>query len=263
MTGFPSTREYRRLEFRHAPWRVALWMAAGGIGGVLLTHSILPRLPHLAISFLQQGFRLQDMPAVLLFNDIVAVYFAAFFMGISALLQAVVALREERHLELLLAKPVRATEILAARTYPVFAATLLVGIAVSIGCVVAMAPYAANTGVTSTGAFSAGVVLTALVLVQLAALNVVFVRLHDRFHALLIACFVWLLPLMPAAAFLYRPDLFEGHDRVASYVVLASLIWNDAHLHWLGLASLGFAAIACVSLVRVAGVLLNNTGIDR
>jgi ABC-type Na+ efflux pump permease subunit len=262
MTGFPGTREYRRIEFRLGPWRVALWMIAGGIGGIVLTHSLLPRLPQLAISFLQQGFHLQDMPAVLLFNDIVTVYFAAFFTGISALLQVTVALREERQLELLPAKPVRASEILAARTCPVFAATLLAGVAVSIGCVIAIAPYATNAGVTSVGAFSAGVVLTALVLVQLAALNVVFVRLHDRFHALLIACFVWLLPLMPTATFLYRPDLFEGHDRLTSYVVLASLIWNDAHLFWFGPASLVFAAIACILLVHAGGALLKSTGVD-
>ena len=188
-----------------------------GIGEIVLMHTLVPRLPKQAMTFLQQGFHLNHIAAVLFCNDIFAVYFAAFFAGLAGLLRVLIAFRQERQ---------------AARSYAVLGSAFLTGMIVATGCVIATTPVDGN--VTSAGALGAAAAITAMVLTQLSILNILFVRIRNTVHALLIACFVWLVPMMPSAAFLYRPDLFEGHDRLMAGFVIVTFISNDKDWVWLG-----------------------------
>jgi hypothetical protein len=260
MAGVSSLRDYFLLEARHTPRRAPVLMTLAGASAIALCHLIFPRLPQKALAFMERGFLLRDMPAVLLFNDITAVYFAAFFVGLTGMLEVVVTPREEHRLELLLAKPVRPGAFLAARTWPVLATTLAVGVVVSAASAIAIGMEAASgASVSMMGGFGSGLSLTGLVLVQLSALGVGLVRMRDGFHALLVACGVWLLPMIPTATFLYRPDAFEGHEGLTSSIVLATLIWNDATLAWLGPVLLLAAIPICALLVRAGGALLERT----
>jgi hypothetical protein len=76
--------------------------------------------------------------------------------------------------------------------------------------------------------------MTAIVLVQLTALSIVFVRLVESMNAVLLALLVALVPMLPSAVFLYRPDLFAGRPELAAVTVLANLVWYDATMAWLG-----------------------------
>ena len=62
------------------------------------------------------------------------------------------------------------------------------------------------------GALGGGLFLVALAVALLSALLPLLVRMRDGFHALLVASAVWVAPLMPTAAFMYRPDAFEAHE---------------------------------------------------
>ncbi|WP_437673395.1 hypothetical protein [Sorangium sp. So ce131] len=255
-----SLRDYRLLEARHAPRRAPLVATAAGVAIIAGTHLLVPRMPRPALAILERGFRLDDMGAVLLANDHLAVSFIAFFVGVSGVLGAVVGPREERQLGLLLSKPVPAAAFLAARVWPVFAAAVLAGVVLSLACGLAVAPHAGGgASVTVAGAVGAGLALTAIALVQLALLTPIFVRVADAFHALLIAFVVWFVPLLPTAVFLYRPDLFEGRETLASLTVMTSLIWNDRTLAWLGPLALLAALALAVPSVRLAGALLERT----
>jgi hypothetical protein len=265
MATATSLRSYFMLEARHAPLRAPVIAAIAGAAIVAFTHALLPLLPAVAIDLMKRGFLLEDMAGVFLINDFMAVYFAAFFVGASGLLPVVVTAREEHRLELLLAKPIRASDFLAARTYPVIGAALAVGAFTSAACAVAIAPLAgssvsaAGSSVSAAGALGGGLFLTAIVVVQLGALSAVFVRMRDSFHALLVACAAWFLLMMPTATLLYRPDVFEGREALTRWTVMASLIWNDAAVAWLGPIALAVAVLISLALVRAAGALLERT----
>src|SRR5690606_37029364 len=160
-------------------------------------------------------------------------------------------------LELLLAKPVRTGDLVAARCLPALLSTLFVGVVTSLAVAVAVAVQpGVGASVTPAGALGCGVLLTALALVLVAALQLAFVRMRDPFLALLVAALVWFVTVMPAAVLLYRPDIFVGRDLLADLTVLASPVWHEATSTWLG----PLAVVAPVPLawlrVRAAGALL-------
>jgi hypothetical protein len=119
MNATGPLRDYFLLEARHAPRRPATAMTIGAALVVLGTHALLSRLPADAIGFMEQAFRIEGTAAVFLMNDLLAVYFATYFVGLMGLLAATVTAREEDRLEILLAKPIRARVLLAARAWPV------------------------------------------------------------------------------------------------------------------------------------------------
>src|SRR5690606_3271203 len=113
-------------EWRHTSWRAPVIMALVGAGCVVFNHLVLPVFPERVIAFMRVGFLLEDMAGVLVFNDLMGVYMPTFFVGLSGSLGVVLSAREEHRLELLLAKPVRASDFIAARTLPVLAWTAAV-----------------------------------------------------------------------------------------------------------------------------------------
>jgi ABC-type Na+ efflux pump permease subunit len=254
-----ALNSYYRLEAAHAPWRLAGVGVAVGVVVVAACQWLFPRMPAPAIDLMKTGFRLDDMAAVVLFNDYAAVYFVAEFVGLVGLLGVVAVPREERRLELLLAKPVPASALLAARTWPVLGMTAAVGLGISLAC--AASAWSMGGSVEPAGALGSGLLMTALVVLELAALGVVFVRSTDTMQAVLIALLVALAPLMPTATFLYRPDLFVGRDGLASALVTASTVWHGGTLAWLGPLALVVALAAGWLLIGVAGRRLARAGV--
>ncbi|WP_437317656.1 hypothetical protein [Sorangium sp. So ce385] len=254
-----SLRGYFALEARRAPRRTSLAAAVAGALVVLGSHALLVRMPAQIVRFFEQAFRIEGMAAVLLLNDLLAVYFVAYFVALSGLLDATVAAREERRLEILLAKPIRARVLLAARTAPSLLAGAGAGAAVAACAALAVAPHiAANDRVSAAGALGAGLALVALAIALLSALLPLFARMRDGFHALLVASAVWIAPLLPTAAFMYRPDAFEAREGLRDAVVLASLLWNDAASAWLGPVALALAVPLAALAIAAAGVLLER-----
>ncbi|WP_437814080.1 hypothetical protein [Sorangium sp. So ce1078] len=255
-----SLRGYFALEARRAPRRTSLAAAIAGALVVLGSHALLVRMPSQIVRFFEQAFRVEGMAAVLLLNDLLAVYFVAYFVALAGLLGATVTAREEHRLEILLAKPIRARVLLAARTAPSLLAGAGAGAAVAACAALAVAPYIeAGDMISVAGALGGGLFLVALALALLSALLPLLVRMRDSFHALLVASVAWLAPLMPTAAFMYRPDAFEAREGARSAVVLASLLWNDASAAWLGPAALAIAVPLAILSITAAGVLLERT----
>jgi hypothetical protein len=256
-----SLTDYRRAEARHAPYRLALYAGLAGVVMIAGCQLLLPRMPAQVIDFLRVAFHLTDLGGVVLFNDYAAVYFCTFFVGMFGLLGVVVGPREEHALELLLSKPLPAADFLAARTWPVLAMTTLVGVALAVACAAATLPYlGASSSVSPAGALGAGLAMTAVVLVQLTALSVVYVRVAESMNAVLVALLLALVPMMPTAVFLYRPDLFAGRPGLTAATVLANLVWYEGTLVWLGPALLLAALLCAIVGVRTGGLLLARAG---
>lgn len=251
---------YTRLEARHAVGRTPLVGLVVGVALLALTQVLTPLLPAAAIDFLERAFHIQGLGAVILLNDYLALSTVLFFVGVSQLQRVTIAPREERHLDLLLSKPVSPRRLLAARAGPVLASTLGLGLALSAGCALAVAPYVGSGDGTVLGALSAGLVVSAATVVQLALVNLVFLVLADGFQALLVAFVAWVLPLMPTSVFLYRPDLFEGRAALTqALVVPANLIWNDAAGPALAIGAVLAAIAAGAAAVVAGGGLLART----
>ena len=251
-----STLRLARLEWRHGSSKSAIGMTLAGILGVALTHLVIPAMPEHAIELLRVGFLLDDLRSVLLINDLFAVYFTTFFLGISGALGVVLLARQEHRLELLLVKPIRTDEFITARAIPVLLRTLVTGVLVSL----AMGPFIALTtpegSVSALEAIGAGVSLTAIALVLVAAFLPLFVKLRDPFDAILIASGIWLLTVVPLIVLLYQPQTFEGHSALRESLVLATLIWNAPTFAWLGWLMLALAIPLSLVLARISGVLL-------
>lgn len=255
-----SLRDYVLLEWRHASRRITWVVAIFGIFTVVITHLVFPLFPDRAILFMKQGFRLEDMAGVLLLNDLMGIYFPTYFLGLALSMDIVLAAREEHRLEILLAKPLRPSQFLLARALPVMASVLFVGISTSAACAVGIALHAdKGASVGAAGAFGGGLALTSLAVVLVAALQIPFVRMRDPFQGLLIASFLFLLTSMPAAVLLYRPDVFEGHERILNTFVMTTLVWHDKTMTWLGPVLLLVSFPTSVLLVRLAGVVLERS----
>lgn len=259
----PSLRAYFLAEARAASWRAAAATAGGGVVAVLGTHLVLPLLPARAIRFLEQAFLIRGMASVLVINDLLAVYFVAYFVGLIGLIEATVAAREGRRLEILLAKPVAARTLLGARVGPVLALSAAAGGAVAGTTAAAVGPWVAPGDMVSvTGALGGCLCLVSLALALLSALLPLLVRMRESFHALLVASVAWLVTVMPAAALIYRPDLFASRRALRDAVVFITLVWHDATAAWLGPASLVLATAVCAAMIVVAGRLLERADVS-
>lgn len=253
-----SLAQLVRLEWRQGSSQSAIGMTLVGLGALAASHLILSLVPARVITFMQLGFVLEDFGSVLLLNDLLAVYLLTFLVGITGALSVVIVAREEHGLELLLAKPISAVDLVTARSVPVLVRMLVTGVGISLGCglVTALHPGVEHDAVSAGGALGGGLALTALALVLVALLMISFARLREPFHALLLASFVWLLTTMPAAVLLYRPDAFEGKPALRETIVMATLVWNEATLAWLGWVLFLAAVPLALVLVRISGYVL-------
>jgi hypothetical protein len=243
-----------QLEWHHTSNRPALWLALGGAAGIVASHVILSFVPAQLIEFMRRGFELQDLAGVLLLNDLAAIYFPTFFLGLAGALGVVLMARDEHQLEILLVKPVRAADFVTARALPVLGRTLAVGLSTSLVCGLVMSWHPnAGGSVSALGAIGAGAAMTAVSLVLVGVLMVWFVRIREPFHALLVASFLWLMTTMPTAVLLYRPDLYQGRDTLRRVIVLSSLVWHEATLAWVGWVMLAAAVPVTLGLVRLSG----------
>lgn len=128
---------------------------------------------------------------------------------------------------------------------------MAIGVAISFASALAVAVHPHVGGsVGPAGAFGGGLVLTALALVLLAALQVLFVRLRDPFQGILVACIAWFATVIPSAVLLYRPDAFAGRDALMDVVVAPRLIWHDKAVAWLGPLVLAAVLPAAALLAR-------------
>lgn len=253
---------YVRSEAAAAPRRAAIGIAIAAAGGLALSHAVIPHFPETAIGLLKQGFRLRTLGGVMLFNDVVAIYFAAFYVGLAGLVEGLVVAREQHRLELLLAKPVTPMGFLAARTGTTLLTSVLVGVVVTLAMLVALAGhFGEGAEITPLGALGAGLFVTALALVQLAALESLMVRMRESFFALLAGSGVWLATVMPTAVLLYRPDLLDPRPWLADAITVSSLVWHGAQLSWWGPCALAVAVPCAVACVWAAGRLLARTDV--
>jgi hypothetical protein len=238
------------LELKRMPWRVV--GVAAGLGALLLgvSHLLLPAVPRQALEVLEVGFTLHGLRAVLVLNDLLAVYTVVFFLGVALLHDAVVSPAETHELGIWLSKPVTRAQLLRLRATPPLAAAAAVGVLMSALTALSAAAFAPDGGSTPLGALLGGVVLTAGTVALLTATLSLQVVANDGFQAVLGAVLVWMLPLLPGSVLLYRPDVLP--PGAEAWILPANLVRADAGLA-AGPAVLAAVALAWVGM-RVAAI---------
>lgn len=213
----------------------------------------LPAWPESVYRFFDRVLNLHGWPEVIFGNNLIAIFFMAFWFGLFDLLRVYILPLEGDYLDLLLSKPVRRRSYMLARLLPSFA--VLTGFA-AIGAAV---HYAAMLAVGQAYDLAAylGVVGAVLgfVLLMLAVANLALLQLRDSFSALLVGFAVFMACFVPSLVYLYRPDVYAAAPWLADLLVFpVNLIWHPGiAAAWGGWIGLGFAAIALL-LVWLAGL---------
>jgi hypothetical protein len=128
---------------------------------------------------------------------------------------------------------------------PVLLASMGVGAVMSLLTGLAVRPYTGEGSTVSVaGAIGSGLIFTALAVLLLCVLVLPLLLVRDSFQGLLIAFVLWMLPLIPTVVLLYRPDLYEGRERLRDLLVLGpNLLWFDASVPRLTATALAVAFV--------------------
>jgi hypothetical protein len=237
--------DYAKREARAAFHLHHLVVLAVALISLVVTSFLLPSMPESIYRFFKKVFVVDNWTEVILFNDLMTLFSALFWVGVIDLLRVYVLPKEEGYLELLLSKPLGRTDYLLAKVLPAFGVVAGLGVVLLLFMPLKIALINGTTDLHLVSVVCAGMVITTLVLTLLALLNLVFLFAHETYYAVLLAFAVYALVIMPIALFMYRPDLFQDRS------VLQNLLLFPSNLLWM---SDGLPSIA--PLLVLAGATL-------
>lgn len=223
--------------------RLLLWQSRSLLGvrhllvlvGLCLLGSMafwLPTFPAAVARLFDRAFHLADWSEVVLANDLTALFFFVYWIGVFDALTVVVVPREVRTLELVLSKPIRRSSYVLAKLLPILGAALAIG--ALAGGAHAAGLAAAGLGYPIRPLVGATCVVVGLAVLLVALVHLLIIPSRDSYTALLVAFVPMLLVLFPAMIYLYRPDVFAGSPALKELVVFPmNLIWHkDAMARW-------------------------------
>jgi hypothetical protein len=244
----PIPWTYVRAELSREPL-AAMGLGAGLFGAVSILGTVwaVPRLPEGVLTVLSLSLAVEGLPALVLVNTLLAVWFVAYFVGAVVVLRAIPAPRAEGGLDILLVKPVPPAVFVWSRVLPALGLCAAVGLALSVTQLLGMWGLL-GADLSAAGVLGVGLTTVAISIAQLGALTALTARTTELAGALGVAIAVFMAPLTPTSVFIYRPDLFpaEGIHRTL-FVAPTNLIVHSDVLAWawpLGMIlSLGLAAM--------------------
>lgn len=247
----PIPWTYVRAELSREPL-AAMGLGAGLFGAVSILGTVwaVPRLPEGVLTVLSLSLAVEGLPALVLVNTLLAVWFVAYFVGAVVVLRAIPAPRAEGGLDILLVKPVPPAVFVWSRVLPALGLCAAVGLALSVTQLLGMWGLL-GADLSAAGVLGVGLTTVAVSIAQLGALTALTARTTELAGALGVAIAVFMAPLTPTSVFIYRPDLFpaEGIHRTL-FVAPTNLIVHSDVLAWawpmgmilsLGLAAMGLS----------------------
>jgi ABC-type transport system involved in multi-copper enzyme maturation permease subunit len=223
--------EYSKQEARTAFRQRHIAVLLGCMAGSVATSYLLPSMPEAVYRFFKKIFAMNNWTEIILINDFTGVFFALFWLGVVDLLRVYVMPSEEGYLGLLLAKPITRSQFLLAKTLPVFAVIGGIGVALSLFLPLKIALINGSADLRFAGVVCAGIVTAALAIALLALLNLVFLFAGETYYAVIFAFIIFTLAVLPAALFMYRPDVFQARPGMRNlFVFPGNLLWFSASL---------------------------------
>ena len=218
--------------------------------GVILTFW-LPAFPESVFRFFSRVLDLPSWPQIIIANFLAGLLFFIFWIGVADVIAIFVIPREQRYLDMLLAKPLKRREYILARLLPIMCVLLFIGVMASTVQWVAMSVSRFSYPADAYAGAAAVTIAWAVFLVVTA--NLLIMRSRDTFIALMLAFIPSIISIFPGMFYIYRPDIYSAAAR--NFLVFpVNLIWfADVAVTW--------GWLIAVALVAVALLLASGAGL--
>jgi ABC-2 type transport system permease protein len=244
-TTFLLSESLKTFRLRHVLSLICLTLM-----GVILTFW-LPAFPESVFRFFSRVLDLPSWPQIIVANFLAGLLFFIFWIGVADVLAILVTPREQRYLDILLAKPLKRREYMLARLLPIMCVLLFIGVIASIVQWVSMSVSRFSYPPDAYAGAAAVTIAWAVFLVTTA--NLLIMRSRDTFTALMLAFILSMLSIFPGMFYIYRPDIYSAAAR--NFLVFpVNLIWfADVAVSW--------GWLIAVALVAVALLLASGAGL--
>lgn len=217
------TKMEARMSFRAYHMYGLILLLLIGLASSLL----LPMMPQTVYDLLTKGFQMKNWTQVIVFNDFISVFAIAFWIGIFDLFRIYILPTEERYLDIFLSKPLPRSQYLLARLLPTFGYLLGILLLCSLFYATKIALINGTTHFNALGFFLGMLVTAALTLFLLAVANYIFLFFKEMYHAIIVAFGIWLVPILPTAIMVYRPDQLVAKPQLKWFLYPANLLWFE------------------------------------
>jgi hypothetical protein len=219
--------------------------AAPLIAAAVLLAFWLPLFPETIYRFFVRVMLLPGWTEIVLANALSGLFFVVYWIGVFDSLAICVVPREERYLDLLLAKPLQRGAYLLARLLPALLMMAVLGAGGAAATWLAMAAAGWDYDAWTFAGSNAATIAWAVMLVAL--VNVLILATRDSYTALLIAFVPAFVSIFPGFILVYRPDLYADRPLLRDIAVFPmNLVWYP------GIARASGIAIAAALLVLAA-----------
>jgi ABC-2 type transport system permease protein len=189
--------------------------------GVILTFW-LPSFPESVFRFFSRVLELPSWPQIIIANFLAGLSFFIFWIGVADVLAIFVIPREQRYLDMLLAKPLKRRSYMLARLLPIMGVLLFIGVMASIVQWASMSVSPFSYPADAYAGAAAVTIAWAVFLVVTA--HLLMMRSRDTFIALMLAFIPSMISMFPAMFYIYRPDIYSAAAR--DFLVFpVNLIW--------------------------------------
>jgi ABC-type transport system involved in multi-copper enzyme maturation permease subunit len=219
--------------------------------GVILTFW-LPSFPESVFRFFSRVLDLPSWPQIIIANFLAGLLFFIFWVGVADVLAIFVIPREQRYLDMLLAKPLKRREYMLARLLPIMCVLLFIG---GIASVVQWASMSVSPFSYPPDAYAGAAAVTiAWAVFLVVTANLLMMRSRDTFIALMLAFIPSMISIFPGMLYIYRPDIYSA--TVRNFLVFpVNLIWfADVAVAWGWIITVALLVVALL-LAFAAGLI--------
>ena len=219
--------------------------------GVILTFW-LPAFPESVFRFFSRVLDLPSWPQIIIANFLAGLLFFLFWIGVADVIAIFVIPREQRYLDILLAKPLKRREYMLARLLPIMCVLLFIGVMASIVQWASMSVSPFSYPPDAYAGAAAVTIAWAVFLVVTA--NLLIMRSRDTFIALMLAFIPSVISIFPGMFYIYRPDIYSTAAR--NFLVFpVNLIWfADVAATWGWIITVALLVVALL-LAFAAGLI--------
>lgn len=215
-----------RQELSRQPKRWQLVLLVCNLFVACFVSWLTPRLSAPVLEFLHRVFEVDNLTDFVLLNDYLNVYMLFYWLVFFELLAILVIPSEEGYLSLFLSKPLTRRQYLLTRLLPVLGLALLLDFVLVLGSAGAILLLNGATDFYWSRYLAGMTLCLGLSLLMVLLVQALLLWLRDTYNAIIAGFAGLLVPILPSALLMYRPDLFEANPALRWWIVFpVNLIW--------------------------------------
>ena len=242
---FVLSESLKAFRLRHVLSLIGLTL----MGGILTFW--LPAFPESVFRFFSRVLDLPSWPQIIIANFLAGLLFFIFWIGVADGIAIFVIPREQRYLDMLLAKPLKRREYMLGRLLPIVCVLLFIGGMASIAqwVFISLSPFSYPADAYA-GAAAVTIAWTVFLVVTA---NLLIMRSRDTFMALMLAFIPSMISIFPGMFYIYRPDIYSAAAR--------NVLVFPVNLIWFADVAVSWGWLIAVALVAVALLLASGAGL--